>query len=466
MLSFSPKTICTFWIIIFFLGCSESKEKIPFNSNYVLSAEDEQFLDTLQYKTFRFFLDEVNRENGLIPDRTQDWSASSIAAVGWGVTAWAIGAERNWIPRQEAVDLTLASLRFLISSEQSEANDATGYMGFYYHFLNMKTGKREWNCELSTIDTAWLLAGIRFASQYYNRDNEKEIEIRSLADSLVFRVNWDWTIIRQSKHPGHENLVAMGYKPEEGLGDFGWFGYTEALYLYVLAAGTNLSNPQKAYQQWLSGYRWVEPYEGLAHVGFPPLFGHQFSQMFIDFRGIADDYMRRKGIDYFENSRRAVLSNWKYCIENPNGWAGYDSLTWGISACDGPGDFEKDGKRFFGYAGRGATGPGDVICEDGTITPEAAGGSVPFAPEICIPTLKNMYEKYGTEGLWGKYGFKDAFNPTLYWFDNDYLGLDQGPILIMIENFRTGLIWKYAMRDPIIKNGLTELNFSKLNIHK
>lgn len=450
------------FIILISLGCKDS-DKISTNDNnhgYILTKEEQSFLDTLQYRTFRFFIDEVNRENGLVPDRTQDWSASSITAVGWGVVAWAIGAERKWITRDEAVGLTSTLLRFLMNSEQSTAKDATGYKGFYYHFLNMKTGKREWNCELSTIDTSWLLAGIRFASQYYDKDNGQEKEIRSLADSLVNRVNWDWTIIPKSKHDGHENLVAMGYRPEEGLGDFGWFGYTEALYLYILAAGTNLFNPQKSYDQWISGYDWAEPYKGLAHVAFQPLFGHQFSHMFVDFRGLADDYMKAKGIDYFENSRRATLSNWKYCIDNPNGWIGYDSLTWGISACDGPGNFERDGKRFYGYGGRGATGPEDFIFEDGTITPEAAGGSVPFSPEICIPTLKNLYEKYGSKGLWGKYGLKDAFNLTVDWYDKDYLGLDQGPILIMIENFRTGLVWKYAMKDPIIQNGLKRLNFS------
>ena len=462
MKSISLKILLSIFIIVITLGCKEFSEKKELGSTYSLTAEDESFLDTLQYRTFRFFFDEVNRENGLVPDRTQDWSASSIAAVGWGVVAWAIGAERNWITRDEAVDLTLTLLRFLKNSEQSTAKDATGYKGFYYHFLNMKTGKRDWNCELSTIDTTWLLAGIRFASQYYDGDSEQEKEIRSLADSLVYRIDWDWTIIQKSKHYGHVNLVAMGYKPEEGLGDFGWFGYTEALYLYILAAGTNLSDPQKVYNQWVSGYDWSEPYEGLAHVTFQPLFGHQFSHMFIDFRGLADNYMQEKGIDYFENSRRATLANWKYCIDNPMDWIGYDSLTWGISACDGPGDFERDGKRFYGYAGRGATGPDNVIAEDGTITPEAAGGSIPFAPEVCIPTLKNLHDKYGSKGLWGKYGFKDAFNLTIDWYDKDYLGLDQGPILIMIENFRTGLVWKYAMKDPIIQNGLKRLGFKNL----
>ncbi len=433
------------------------------HAQYKPNEEENIFLDSLQYRSFLFFMNEINPENGLVKDRTTEASASSVAATGWGVVAWAIGAERNWISREEAAQLTLNLLRFLYNSEQSAAPDATGYKGFYYHFLNMKTGKRDWNCELSTIDTTWLLAGIRFAMQYYNLDNETEKEIRELGEKVTNRVDWDWTIIKDTKHDGHEGLISMAWHPEDGgkLSDFGWFGYTEALYLYILAAGTNLSEPQKAYDAWLSGYDWKETYPGLAHVIFPPLFGHQFSHMFIDFRGLSDEYLHQKGIDYFENSRRATLSNWKYCIENPNGWVGYDSLTWGISACDGPGDFEKDGKRFFGYAGRGASGPDDHIIDDGTITPEAAGGSIPFAPEICIPSLKNMYDKYGDKGLWGKYGLKDAFNLTVNWYDKDYLGLDQGPIVIMIENFRTGLVWKYAMKDPVIQKGLKVLWFTK-----
>jgi len=433
-------------------------------SQYTPTQEEITFLDTLQYRSFLFFMNEINPELGLVKDRTQEESAASIAAVGWGVVAWAIGAEHNWITREQAAQLTLNLLRFLYNSEQSLEPDATGYNGFYYHFLNMKTGKRDWNCELSTIDTAWLIAGLRFAVQYYNQDNKIEKEIRELGDKVTYRINWDWTLIKKSKHEGHEGLIAMGYRPEKGLGDYGWFGYTEALYLYILAAGTTLSEPMKAYDEWLSGYDWKEPYKGLAHVIFPPLFGHQFSHMFIDFRGLADKYLREKGIDYFENSRRATLTNWKYCIENPKGWVGYDSLTWGISACDGPGDFERDGKRFFGYGGRGTSGPDDAEFEDGTITPEAAGGSIPFAPDICIPALKNMYDKYGDKGLWGKYGFKDAFNLTVDWYDKDYLGLDEGPIVIMIENYRTGLIWEYSMKDPVIKKGLERLGFSKVEM--
>lgn len=432
-------------------------------AQYKPTPEEDLFLDTLQYRSFQFFINEINPEIGLVKDRTAEWSAASIAATGWGIPAWAIGAEHNWITREKAAGLTLNLLRFLYNSEQSTKPDATGYQGFYYHFLNMETGKREWNCELSTIDTAWLLAGIRFAVQYYDRENEIEKEIRDLGDKITNRVNWNWAVIKESRHQGHKNLISMAWHPEKDgqLSDYGWFGYTEALYLYILAAGTNLDEPEKVYDQWLSGYKWKEPYEGLAHVIFPPLFGHQFSHMFIDFRGLSDKYMKEKGIDYFENSRRATLVNRMYCIQNPKGWAGYDSLTWGISACDGPGEsYNKDGKLFHSYAGRGASGPEYTIAEDGTITPEAAGGSVPFAPEVCIPTLKNLYDRYGDKGLWGDYGFKDAFNLTAGWYGPHYLGLDQGPILIMIENYRTGLIWKYAMKDPVIRKGLKVLGFN------
>ena len=447
------------FLFIFFLLLSQSV--FP---QYKPAQEEIDFLNTLQYRSFLYFMNEINPDIGMVKDRSTEKSAASIAAVGWGVVAWAIGAEHNWITREKAAELTLNLVKFLYNSEQSTSPDATGYQGFYYHFLNMQTGKREWNCELSTIDTAWLIAGVRFAMQYYNKDNEVEKEIRELGDKLTNRVDWNWAVIEKTKYEGHEKLISMGYKPGKGLGEYGWFGYTEALYLYILAAGTNLKDPIKSYNSWLSGYEWKESYKGLAHVIFPPLFGHQYSEMFIDFRGLADKYMREKGIDYFENSRRATLTNREYCIQNPKGWVGYDSLSWGISACDGPGNkFNKDDIEFFGYAGRGASGPDNVIAEDGTITPTAAGGSIPFAPEVCIPTLMNMYEKFSDKGLWDKYGFVDAFNLTAGWYDKDYLGLDQGPIVIMIENYRTGLVWKYAMKDPVIQKGLERLGFIKVD---
>jgi hypothetical protein len=179
--------------------------------------------------------------------------------------------------------------------------------------------------------------------------------------------------------------------------------------------------------------------------------------MFIDFRQLPDDYMKRKRIDYFENSRRAVYVQRHYAIENPGGWKGYDSLTWGLTACDGPGEkYNSNGKKFLSYAGRGTSGPEMVFFDDGTIAPTAAIGSIVFAPEIVIPTIINFKN---VKNLWGPYGFYDSFNPTLNWVNSDYIGIDQGPIVIMIENFRTGLVWNYFMKDPVIQKGLNTLGF-------
>jgi hypothetical protein len=325
----------------------------------------------------------------------------------------------------------------------------------------METGLRVWKCELSTIDTAWLIAGLRFAAQYFSGDDPLEAEIREKVDRVTFRVDWDWVTLPETSE--YANLLSMSWRPEMGLKDYPWKGFNEALYIYVLAAGSGMTKAIEGYQTWLKYYMWEEPYRGLAHAIFPPLFGHQYSHMFIDFRGIADDYMREKGIDYFENARRATLTQRLYGIDNPLNWFGYDSLTWGWTACDGPGpSFNKDDYDFKTYWARGNAGPDHIDLDDGTIAPTAAGGSIAFAPEEVIATLKNMKEKYGAKGLWGEYGFLDSFNPTIDWYNKDYLGIDQGPILIMAENLRTGLIWKYAMQDPVLQKGLDVLGFKPL----
>ncbi|MCX6151195.1 MAG: hypothetical protein NTX22_11765 [Ignavibacteriales bacterium] len=449
---------------LFTVSCAQRKNLYAERpiEKYVLTSEDSAFLDTVQHRTFLYFWNEKNPANGLVKDRTASWSAASIAATGFAIPVWAIGVEHKWINREQAAKQTLILLQFLINSKQSADTGVTGYQGFYYHFIDMKTGNRTWNCELSTIDTAWLLAGIRFAVQYFNQGNEIEKEIRSLADLITYRVNWDWTIRQKTNSNAKDAAIVMGWAPGEGFHHLEWIGYNEALFIYVLAAGSKFSYSKEAYEKWLSGYRWEEEYKGLAHVIFEPLFGHQYSQMFVDFRGLRDSYTKQKGIDYFENSRRATITQNLYAIDNPRNRKGYDSLTWGLTASDGPGEkYNKDGLVFNGYAARGTSGPGFVHDDDGTIAPTAAGGSIPFAPEICIPTLKAMYNKYGSKGLWGKYGFKDAFNLTAGWYAEDYLGIDQGPIAIMIENYKTGMIWKYVMKDPVIIKGLEVLGFTK-----
>ncbi|MCX6241448.1 MAG: Tat pathway signal protein [Bacteroidetes bacterium] len=425
---------------------------------YNLTSSEERMLDSIQHKTLLFFLNEQHPVKGIVKDRTLSKAPCSIAATGFGIPCFAIGAERNWISREQAAGITLKIMRFFLSSVQSTAKDVTGYKGFYYHFLKMDSGTREWNCELSSVDTGLLMMGIIFARNYYNKENESEKQIRLLAAKLLDRIDWNFMVLPASSKYAY--TISMAWSPEKGLEDYGWFGYNEALFLYILAAGSGMNNAEQSYNSWLKTYQWDTPYKGLSHVAFPPLFGHQFSQAFIDFRGIADKYMKEKGIDYFENSRRATYVQRQYATENPKGWTGYDSLCWGVTASDGPPDkYNFDGKKFLGYAGRGTSGPEYNYFDDGTIAPYASLSSLPFAPEIVLPTIKSLNKKLGKK-LWGKYGYYDAFNLTAKWFDDDFLGIDEGPMLIMIENFRTGLVWNYVMKDPIIQKGLNRLGFA------
>ena len=448
--------------LAFALTACNQPQQLKYNSkgkvDYPISKEDEILLDSIQHKTFLFFLKEHHPEWGIVKDRAAEWAPASIASTGFGIASFAIGVERKWISRQEAALITLKILEFFANSNQSTDTITTGYKGFYYHFLRMDTGKREWKCELSSIDTGLLMMGILFARNYYDQDDEVEKQIRLLAENLLKRIDWDF--FRMSPTGKHPNTISMAWSPENGLLDYGWSGYNEGLFLYVLAAGSGMKEVNQSYDSWLSSYKWNTPYKGLSHVAFPPLFGHQFSQAFIDYRGLVDKYMLAKGIDYFENSRRATYVQRQYAIDNTKGWIGYDSLCWGVTACDGPSDKYNFGdKKFNGYAGRGTSGPDYNYFDDGTIAPYGPISSLPFAPEIVFPTIKSLNAKYGNT-IWGKYGYYDSFNLTAKWVDNDYIGIDQGPMLIMIENFRTGLVWNYVMRDPIIQKGLTKLGFT------
>lgn len=453
------------FLAFIFFACELPQQQTEFISrgkiDYHLSPADEIMLDSIQEKTFQFFLHEHHPEWGIVKDRAAALAPSSIASTGFGLPCFAIGAERGYITREQAAQITLNILNFFWNSDQSGDKNGVGYKGFYYHFLRMDTGKREWNCELSSIDTGLLMMGIIFARNYFNQDNDAEKQIRDLAGKLLHRVDWDF--MQMPDEGRFANTLSMGWTPEKGQHDWGWAGYNEALFLYILAAGSGMKEAEKSFDAWLSTYRWYTFYQDIPHVAFPPLFGHQFSQAFIDFRGLADKFMKEKGIDYFENSRRATYAQRYYAIDNPHGWVGYDSLCWGVTACDGPTEKYNFGdKKFIGYAGRGASGPDYNYFDDGTIAPYGPMCSLPFSPEIVLPTIRAMQERYGSK-LWGKYGFYDSFNPTADWVNNDWIGIDQGPMLIMIENFRTGLVWDYVMKDEIIQEGLKRLGFSYLN---
>ena len=444
------------------IGCSNQLEKtvsyLPYPADYKLSEEEVFLLDSIQHKTFLYFMEERNPKNGLVRDRSASWAPASIAAVGFALPSYAIGVERGWITRDEATKITLTILRFFLNSVQSADTNVTGYHGFYYHFLRMNSGTREWNCELSTVDTGLLMMGIIFARNYYNQNDDQENEIRKISIKLIDSLNWNFFHMPPSGK--YANTISMGWRPEEGLHHMGWVGYNEALFLYILAAGCGMDDVESGFETWLNSYDWRTPYPGFSHATFPPLFGHQFSFCFINPKGLKDEFMRKKNIDYFENSRRATFVQRQYAIDNPNGWIGYDSLCWGISACDGPGEsYNFDGKKFLGYAGRGTSGLDLNYFDDGTIAPYASICSIVFAPEIVFPTIIFFNEKYGKQ-LWSVYGYIDAFNPTLNWFNKEYIGIDQGPLLLMIENLRTGLIWEYVMKDSVILTGLEKLGFT------
>ena len=293
-------------------------------------ANSEQMLDALQRDALGYFLHETNPANGLVADKTQPDAPASIAAVGFALAVYPVGVERSWMTRAEAAERTLAVLWFFWTSPQGTAPHATGYKGFYYHFLDMKTGRRAGRCELSTIDTTFLLAGMLTAAIYFDQDCADEREIRTLADALYRRADWQW-----AQNGGA--TVTHGWKPESGFLKFRWEGYDEALLVYVLGLGSpTYPLPTESYSAWTSTYDWKEIY-GHEFLYGSSLFIHQFSHLWIDFRGIQDDFMRGKGIDYFENSRRATYVQQQYAIHNPLAFVGYGRYFWGLTASDGPG---------------------------------------------------------------------------------------------------------------------------------
>ncbi|HVQ39115.1 MAG TPA: glucoamylase family protein [Pyrinomonadaceae bacterium] len=414
-------------------------------------------IKALQRLTFDYFLKETNPQNGLVPDSTRAGSPCSIAPTGFALTAYPVGVELGFLTRREAIKRTLTTLRFFWNSPQGREPDATGYKGFYYHFLDMKTGRRVWKCEISTIDSAFLIAGALTAAEYFNRDTKEECEVRTLAQAMYARADWQWALNRKE-------TVTHGWRPERGFIKYRWQGYNEALILYVLGlASPTHPLPPESYAEWTRTYEWANLY-GHEFVYGGPLFLHQLSHMWIDFRGIQDEYMRQKGIDYFENSRRATYVQQQYAIRNPRGFKGYGEHIWGLTASDGPGPATKTigGKRrrFYDYKARGVPdGP-----DDGTLAPWAVVASLPFAPEIVLPSLQYFDDTYPE--MTSQYGFKCSFNPTFgeasgeEWISQGYYGLDQGPIVLMIENYRSGFLWQLMRRCPYIIAGLRRAGFA------
>ncbi len=411
-------------------------------------------LERLQRTTIHYYLHETNPDTGLVRDKTDPSAPCSIAAVGLAFSALPIVVERGVLYRPFAAKYALRRLRFLHSLPQGPEPDASGHKGFFYHFIDMETGRRAGKCELSTIDSTILFAGMLTAAAYFNGDTADEAEIRRLADAIYRRADWNWA--RNGKA-----TVTNGWFSKTGFIPYRYEGYDEGLLLYLLGLGSPTHPlPVESYAAFCSTYQWKKIYDReLLYSG--PLFTHQLPHLWIDFRGIRDAFMREHNSDYFDNSRQATCVQQMYAVKNPMQFAGYDEHCWGFTAGDGPGwTTRKVGgiaRRFFGYAARGAPfGP-----DDGTVAPWVVVGSLPFAPEIVIPTICHLsVMKLGGQD-W-QYGFKPSFNqsftveksPTGWWVTPFYFGIDQGPVAVMIENYRTGLIWNLMRRCPYVVAGL------------
>lgn len=416
---------------------------------------DDALLDRLQRGAFNYLAEYGNVDNGLVADTSRAGSPCSIAVVGFALSCYPIAVERGWMRRADAAALTLKTLQFFWESPQGDEPDTAGFKGFYYHFLDMHGGRRVWQCELSLIDTALLMAGILTAGCYFDGAAE-EGEIRRLSEALYRRVDWRWA------RNGRET-VSQGWKPECGFLHYGWEGYNEATLLYVLGIGSPTHSLRAtSFGDWTFTYQW-ENLLGQDVLYSGPLFTHLFSHAWIDYRGIQDGFMREKCSDYFENTKSAIAVHREYGARNPRGYAGYDRDFWGITAGDGPGDKEmrqnSRDRRSFGYMSRGAPyGP-----DDGTIAPWAMLATLPFGAEAALRGTRRLLERYPQ--VCARDRFTSGFNPTLEterggWLSEGWFGLDQGLLVMMIENHRSGLIWDLTRRCPVIRAGLMGAGFS------
>lgn len=397
----------------------------------VFSNEDHAFLDDLQKRGIQYFLDEADLETGLMPDRARADGGkvndiASIASVGFGLTALVIGEERGWIPKQEAYDRAYRVLRFLRDHGAQER-------GHFYHFLNMRTGKREWKCEVSNIDTALLIAGALTVRQHF-----PDTELATLCTELYDRVDWPWLMTEAGS-------LSMGWHPESGFIDAKWDHYSEgAPLILLLALGSNTHPlPPESWRKWRRDS--VHEYDGIRFLQCPPLFTHQFPQCWFDLRGLRDDH-----VNYYRNSQLAtiVMRQWM-SNELSKQFPQYGPDYWGLTASD-----YKDG--YTAWGGPPAQGP-----IDGSVVPAAAAGSLAFEPRICIDVLKSLKEKYG-KSAYVKYGFVDALNPAADFYNRDVIGIDIGPSVVMAENARTGLIWKKFMSSPEAQRALKAAGFRDL----
>ena len=401
------------------------------SSDGQLSASDQALPEDLEHRAFLYFFEQGDPGTGLVRDRARNGrspmddthknkNVASIAATGFGLTVLCIAANRGWMDPNQVRGRVRATLRFL-------ARRAPRVHGWYYHWMNAITGAREWHSEISSIDSALLLAGVLAVRGYYRDDTE----IQHLASMIYNRVDFEWML------NGHPTLLSHGWKPETGFLPYRWDTYSEESILYLLAIGSR-THPIPA-ESWYAWRRDPVVYDGYRYIGTGPLFTHQYSQAWVDLRGLKE--ARAPYVDYFANSIAATRANRLLCINLSSKFHGYDDNVWGITASDSS----------KGYVAWGGPPPSPDI--DGTVVPCAAGGSLMFAPDICLPALRAMRQVYG-ERIYGRYGFADAFNPNTGWVDSDVIGIDLGITILSAENLRSGSVWGWIARSPEIRRAI------------
>ena len=393
----------------------------------ILSAEDDQFLNELEIANVLFFWEQSSPNTGMVKDRcnvhnTSQPAAASIAATGFGLTALCIGEQRGFIPTADALERVLTTLRFLWKK-------LPNHRGFFYHFANQETGERMFDSEVSSVDTTILLCGILTCREHFRNSG-----VTQLANLIFSRVDWTWLSEDTS-------LLTHGWTPEMGFLSSRWDYYSELMMMYLLGMGSS-AYPLKQ-DTWDAWKRLTFEYDGMRYIGsFAPLFVHQFSQAWFDFRGKRDKYA-----DYFKNSVTATEVHRRFCLELGKQFPDYSDDLWGISASDSE-------HGYVAWGGPPATGP-----IDGTVVPSAAGGSLPFLPAATLRVLKAIRNRYPS--AWSKYGFVNAFNPLKNWYDSDVIGIDTGIILLMAENLRTGFVWDTFMKTAEARRGMERAGFHK-----
>jgi hypothetical protein len=392
-----------------------------------LSPEDDQFLEELEKATFQFFWDQSHPDTGLVKDRcnvraSDKGTVASIAATGFGLTALSIGEHRGWVSTREARERAIVTLRFLSKKMPNQR-------GFFYHWANWKTGERIWDSEVSSVDTAILLCGVLTCREHF-----RYAEITRLAYEIFNRIDWKWL-------SGDTSLLPHGWRPEMGFLPFRWDYYSEHMMMYLLGLGSSTYPLPVA--TWNAWKRTIFEYDGLRYIGsYAPLFIHQYSQAWFDFRGKKDSYA-----DYFKNSITATEVHRRFCMHLKKQFPHFGDDLWGITASDSQ----------HGYVVWG--GPPETGPIDGTVVPSAAGGSLPFLPQATLRVLKHIKGRYGAQA-WSRYGPVNAFHPVKNWYDTDVVAIDTGIILLMAENLRTGFVWNTFMKNPEAQRGFQRAGFA------